>query len=643
MTVLPCPGASPCTAPSPAAMPMAARSAIGPRSPSARSARKRPSPVSGRAVPDAAPGEPEGPSAAASAPAPPPRLHGDLHGALVERVGAVRIGRESPARRLVGQVGGEHDTLPACGDLPPSRPLVVVAVLEPDHHTPVRRHGDGRPEPALDAGRREAGLALGVGDGGGVGSERDAVAVDEQEHAGGQVAAPTVGVAVEPALLEGRDLGEIEHVVDLDGVGTDHEAGVVVDGEVAERVRRRRRREEHRRRDHADDRDERQARGARCPAAHRSPPSSERSVRSATGACRGSNRSSSSRARPSACAGPGVVAHGGGDHPGVEPDPGLVDPEGQRVRHGGVGLLVPSGGVQRPRECVVAVHVPPSGQLGPGHRHRPLGVAAVVGQEADEATVVDDLLQLGEPADELDGVVLLGGVVGAAERGVDVAERGEVIRSGHDRDRRLVRRGGGVEAALAGPDPSEDGEWPGRGRGVGHRRLGHGSGVVAVAAVEEVAGEQRLVEGQGAGPGAVPTRPSPRPARPARPPGPRRPGPRPVGPAWRARTRSDRPRRSGGSRRRRRRRGRPAPAGRRRGRPAPGRPRDRRRAGPRPTPRRRRTRAARMRRWRREPAGRRRRDAPTAPPPRSRGRGGRSRARRSPGPGPGGSGRGSCG
>jgi hypothetical protein len=58
----------------------------------------------------------------------------------------------------------------------------------------------------------------------------------------------------EAALLEGRDLGLVEHVPHVDAVAGDADLGEVVDGQVAERVRRRHGRNggEHREREEGD-------------------------------------------------------------------------------------------------------------------------------------------------------------------------------------------------------------------------------------------------------------------------------------------------------------------------------------------------------------------------------------------------------
>ena len=70
------------------------------------------------------------------------------------------------------------------------------------------------------AGRRAPGVGFGVGD-----------------------LAVAVGVEAE-ACLEGRDLRLVDHDVEQDPVGLDPNAGVVVDGEVAERMRRGERRDD---------------------------------------------------------------------------------------------------------------------------------------------------------------------------------------------------------------------------------------------------------------------------------------------------------------------------------------------------------------------------------------------------------------
>ena len=68
--------------------------------------------------------------------------------------------------------------------------------------------------------------------------ERRADAVEPQLERPGELGR-VAGRADAVAGLEGRDLGEVEDVVDEDTVARELDAGIVVDGEVAERVRAR--------------------------------------------------------------------------------------------------------------------------------------------------------------------------------------------------------------------------------------------------------------------------------------------------------------------------------------------------------------------------------------------------------------------
>jgi hypothetical protein len=145
----------------------------------------------------------------------------------------LRVGAEL-VRAALCRNGGGHEPRTFArpdGDLAPADPVRVGAVYE-RQHPPVDRcavHG-------LEAKGRQAPRALPLRDAVRDRVERDADAVElELEPPGehGRVAWRADAVTG----LEGGDLGEIEHVMDEHAVARELDAGVVVDGEVAERVR----------------------------------------------------------------------------------------------------------------------------------------------------------------------------------------------------------------------------------------------------------------------------------------------------------------------------------------------------------------------------------------------------------------------
>src|SRR5262245_44483440 len=110
------------------------------------------------------------------------------------------------------------------------------------------------------------------------------------------------------------------------------------------------------------------------------------------------------------------------DHPGVEEQSRVTrpGPQGFGDRRGCVVVLPVL--VEGPGQDVPGVDVPARLELAPGQRERTVQLDVVISVEVRELPVVDDLVQLAEPADVLDQVVLAACVVLSSERAIDVSE-----------------------------------------------------------------------------------------------------------------------------------------------------------------------------------------------------------------------------
>ena len=151
-------------------------------------------------------------------------------------------------------------------------------------------------------------------------------------------------------LLEGRDLGEVEDVEDVDAVAGGDDAAVVVGGEVAERVR---------------GGDGRQ-RPARASSGERDQSALHRASLRATGAQSSEKCGLSASARRNQPRASRRVAEAALDHPAVEELERVLRAEAQRVLRVRKRLRAAAVPLQRPAEHVVAVDARPLALSGAG-------------------------------------------------------------------------------------------------------------------------------------------------------------------------------------------------------------------------------------------------------------------------------------
>ena len=186
----------------------------------------------------------------------PPGVDTHRHGGVrqglgqeVRRVGPQPVRRRGRPQLTLGR--GQGHAGPGRDDLAPAEPVGVGRVREGDRGPGSQRRIQRRAEAAHDPHRVQPADAGREGQPGLVEDERLPRPVDAQRQArlegsaGGR--APGVGLGVgdlavaigveAEARLERRDLGLVDDDVEQDPIGLDADPGVVVDGEVAERMR----------------------------------------------------------------------------------------------------------------------------------------------------------------------------------------------------------------------------------------------------------------------------------------------------------------------------------------------------------------------------------------------------------------------
>ena len=149
-----------------------------------------------------------------------------------------------------GQLGaGQPHAVADRGDFPPADPVGQVPVGDLDSRR-VGQRGRGV-ESALDAGGQQPGLPRRLRQFGGLHGPGQHTAVHRHDDAAGYLRAlrrgplPSLALAEhavsveiqQRAQLQGRDLGMVDHRTELDPVGRQLQAGVVVHRDVAQRVR----------------------------------------------------------------------------------------------------------------------------------------------------------------------------------------------------------------------------------------------------------------------------------------------------------------------------------------------------------------------------------------------------------------------
>jgi len=160
-------------------------------------------------------------------------------GTDVERRGdeRLRVRREPCRDALARKARAERGAVAMRDDLAPADAVRVVSVLDVQDW-----RGDARREPgavtALQAERVQATLAGRKREPRGGRQWLDPMLVDAHDDPGGEIAAVPSRIGLDHrTLLERGDLGHVDHVIEDHGVRPYHNAQVVVDGEVAERVR----------------------------------------------------------------------------------------------------------------------------------------------------------------------------------------------------------------------------------------------------------------------------------------------------------------------------------------------------------------------------------------------------------------------
>ena len=355
------------------------------------------------------------------------------------RAGSVDVGTRA---------GLDDDLLPA-----DAARVVAVAVHEPAAVGEPRRG-----EQHLETGRAQARLPRREGEDVLHRSERDRAAAHRGLDALGQrtrqrsaVGGLTLGVHVRPRL-EGRDLGHVEHVEDVEAVARGLDPAVAVDREVAEGGAR-------------------GAAGGTASAAERRPEGEQSRLSSRVPPRDRRPEHREVRVQRERAPEPGArgagVAEAALDHPAVEELERVLRAEPQRAPRVAERLGAAAVPRERPAEHVVAVDRGPVVLADPGQGERVLRRDAVVDVEERDLEVGLDAVRAQQPLDRADQRVLPAArEAGMAGDAVEVAQRRDVLRQRESgrRPRARARSRGGSGRARPRPGPARRARRRSRGR-----------------------------------------------------------------------------------------------------------------------------------------------------------------------------------
>ncbi len=245
---------------------------------------------------------------------------------------------------------------------------------------------------------------------------------------------PRVGVRIDATGLERRDLGQIQHVADVEPRARGLDPAEAVDREVAERVRRRERRERERRGRESKEHEPPHRRAFLATGDHKT----EKCGLSASARCRNASPAARLPRQRS------IIPRWKSLSASRRAEPERAPRVGERL----ATAAVPG---ERPGEHVVAVDARALGAGAAGQRQRVREPDAVVDVEERGLEVGLDAVRDEEPLDHADQRVLAAGELRSPCAAVEIAQLADVLRQRNQGGSPLLQRDRALRAGLVPP------------------------------------------------------------------------------------------------------------------------------------------------------------------------------------------------